>query len=170
MVSVAVRMEGADQLRRDLRMFAPDLGKELQRELSSAAQSVASTARGLLPDGAPLSGWARAWDGDRLRWDSARARAGIKPSTARGRSTPAGTVAVITINQTDPAGSVFEVGGRRGGGAMTTRIGWRYGPASRGAWRAAESRRRDITARVEDAVNRIAAELGRRIAAGTGGR
>ena len=165
---MTVTIEGTTQLRAALRRFAPDLARELQRELTAAANEVAAAARQLIPPAPPLSGMGRAWQGDRLRWDSARARAGIKGTTARGRARD-GVTAVVVIKQNDPAGSVFEVAGRGGGGRLGAQLTRRWGPASRAGWRAADRMRPQIVARVDTAARRASADLAARIAAGGGG-
>lgn len=166
-----VSVQGAADLRADLRRFAPDLSADLQRTLSQQAASVAAAARPLVPADPPLSGWGRAWQGDRLRWSGARARAGIKGTTARGRRTRDGFYNVVVARQDDPAGAVFELAGRGGGtGQFTRALTGKRGEASRAVWRAAEQRGAAVLAAVTAAVNRAEAELSRRIASGGGGR
>lgn len=164
-------IEGATQTRADLRRFAPDLNRDLQRVLTGQARMVATTAQGLMPPRVPLSGWSRAWQGDRLRWDPGKAVAGIKGTTARGRRTRNGTTAVVVVQQTDPAGAVFEVAGRRNTTSKFNRnlAAW-WGPASRAVWRAAELKRDTVTSTVRAAVERAERELTDRLKAGTGGK
>lgn len=164
-------IEGASLVRADLRRFAPDLHRDLQRTLAGEARMVATTAKGLMPPRTPLSGWARAWQGDRLRWDPGAAVSGIKGSTARGRRTKDGYTAVVVVQQTDPAGAVFEVAGRRNKGSAFARnlTGW-WGPASRGVWRAAELKRASVEATVAAAVARAERALTDRLKAGAGKR
>lgn len=166
MSDVDFQIEGATDLRADLRRFAPDLNRDLQRTLTGQANVAAAAARDLIPSGAPLSGWSRAWHGDRLRWDSASARAGIRGSTARGRVTAEGTTAVVVVVQNDPAGALFEVAARRSGSPMGARISSRHGPASRAAWRAVDAKRAQVTAAVRAAVERAETELNARIRGG----
>lgn len=161
----AVQLEGVADLRAQLRTFAPDLNKELQKTLGAQARQVAAAARQLIPADRPMSGWGR-WKGDRLAWDSKRVRQGIKPSTARGRRTRDGVYSVVVVTQKDPAGAIFEVAGRTGqAGRFVVNLN-RYGHASRAVWVAAETNRPQVEAAVRTAVDHAAAELGRRIAAG----
>jgi len=171
-VSAGVRLsvEGVSQVRADLRRFAPDLAKDVQRELAGEARRVADTARALVPDTAPLSGWARAWQGDRLRWDTGAVRAGLRGSTAKGRVNADGFTTVVAVVQKSAPGAVYEVAGRKSSGPMQTALGWRYGPASRAAWRAAALHAVQVTARIAVIVAKAEAEMDRRIRAGGGGR
>ena len=164
-------IEGAAQVRADLRRFAPDLHRDLQKTLAGEARMVATTAKGLMPPRTPLSGWSRAWQGDRLRWDPGSAVAGIRGSTARGRRTRDGYTQVVVVQQNDPAGSIFEVAGRLNKSSRFARnLSGGWGQASRAAWRAAELKRAQVEAAVAAAVARAERALTTRLRAGTGGK
>ena len=43
-------VKGGVELRKALRKFAPDLGKETQKEIAGALKPITKTAKGYLPD------------------------------------------------------------------------------------------------------------------------
>jgi len=167
---VEFRVEGVTSLRRDLRKFAPDLAKDLNRALGAEGRKVVADARALVPGEAPLSGWSRGWLGLRPFWDGNAARKGIRLSTAAGRrSRRGGFTSIVAILQKDRAGAVFEFAGRNSGNAMGSRLTVAAGPASRVVWRAVDARRPEIAAAVRVAVERAAGQLSARIAADRSG-
>lgn len=165
-VRVAV-LEGVTELRADLRRFAPDLSKDVQRVLSSEVRKLAGEGRALIPTGPPLSGMGRTWEQGRLLpWDGAAARAGLRGSTARGTGRGGGFTAVATLNQHHPAGALFETAGRRSTGALQTRLTGRFGAASRAGWRAVDRGAGRATAAIKRAVDAAETELNRRLKSG----
>lgn len=161
---IKVTVVGVSTLRADLRRFAPDLNKQLDGVLRGQATMVAKAARELIPAGPPLSGWARAWQGDTLRWSTGRAaRAGIRASTARGRVNADGFTKVVAVIQNDSAGSVYEfASGGRFGRALTAR----HGKPGRALWRATDTLRPQVEATVTAAVTDAEHKLAQRIASG----
>jgi len=54
---VTIEIRGNTDLRKALRKFAPDLEKQLKKELKSALTPVVKKARGFVPSQSPMSGW-----------------------------------------------------------------------------------------------------------------
>ena len=52
-----VEISGNADLRKALRAFAPDLEKQLKKELNAALMPVVKKARGFVPSESPMSGW-----------------------------------------------------------------------------------------------------------------
>jgi hypothetical protein len=57
MMQATVRIEGADQALRALRVMEPETAKEVGREVSGLGKMLAGSARGKAPGGVPMSGW-----------------------------------------------------------------------------------------------------------------
>lgn len=161
MAELTVDLEGVADLRAQLRKFAPDLAKDLNRVLAVQARSVAKAARANIPI-EPMSGWGR-WQGDRLAWDAAAVRRGFKPSTARGRRTRAGAYSVIVITQTSAPGAVFEFAGTGGAHGQFVDNLDRWAAPGRAGWRAAEDKAPQVTDAVRRAVDEAQAQLQARI-------
>ena len=52
-------VKGGVELRKALRNFAPELGKETQKEIATALKPIVKEARGFIPSQSPLSNWAK---------------------------------------------------------------------------------------------------------------
>ena len=53
-----VEVVGALGLRKALNQYAPDLAKELTKELGATLRPIVQQARGFVPAESPMSGWA----------------------------------------------------------------------------------------------------------------
>jgi hypothetical protein len=164
-VSVRLQIEGVDDLRRDLRRFAPDLERRLTGVLRGETRRLAAASRAAMPSDAPLSGWARAWQGDRLRWSTSAARSGIRGSVSSRRSR-LGFVTVAAVTQSNPAGAVFEVASSSDFGA---RISSRWGGAGSGRVirPTVEANRGRTETLIRSAVQETGQALTQRIAGGS---
>lgn len=109
-----VTIEGVKQTRKAIREFAPDLNKELNKELRIALAPIAKKARGFVPSDSPMSGWAgRSFSEGRFPTYNARTiRAGIGFSTKPGRTTESGFTSNATIYNRSVAGAIYETAGR----------------------------------------------------------
>lgn len=142
-LSMSVAVFGLRDVQRSLRAFAPDLKKEMDKEIRAAIQPVRSRAQSLVPAVA-MSGW-RAWGGSRggaLDWDPRLIKSGIR--IAQGGRGRAGTGVRVAwrITNKSAAGAVFEVAGRRNRSGNSARGAQfianltRHAPPSRLIWQA----------------------------------
>ena len=53
-----IEIRGNVDLRKALKSFAPDLEKQLRKDLTAAMKPVVNKARGFVPAESPMSGWA----------------------------------------------------------------------------------------------------------------
>lgn len=150
------RMTGVHDVLAALKKLDANAARRANRAINAAAGEVAKTARGLVdPQG--LSGWQRQLPGGR---DGARRKgynpsevaAGIKVKRRRPRKRGPAVQAFVVIQNTSPAGSIWETAGRRtdgmpsragkppsgNGRAMVAAIRRRGGAASRTVWAAAD--------------------------------
>jgi hypothetical protein len=121
-------VQGANDLRKALKKFAPDLAKETQKELGKFLKPVVRKARGYIPvnDDVP-SGWLEGnqkgkWE--RVAFNSTKARRGIGYKTTPSKPNRSGFRALISIINKNAAGAIYETAGRKSGnvGLFTPRL------------------------------------------------
>jgi hypothetical protein len=109
---------GALELRKALKILAPDLAKESQKEISGLLRSITNKARGFVPSEAPLSGWAShqgLWGESARRYDAATIRRGITFSAAPSKPNRKGFRSLAAIYNKSAAGAIYETAGRKSG-------------------------------------------------------
>jgi hypothetical protein len=110
--AMPVELSGVDELRKALKQYAPDLDKQLKKDLQAATQSVVNAARGFVPAEPPLSNWGR--DGGNFPiYNAATIRNGIRLSTARSKINKNGFASSVRIVNANAAGSIYETAGRK---------------------------------------------------------
>ena len=109
-----------------LQSFAPDLKKALDKEIKGVLGKIVSEARGHIPSDIHPSGWARENKnagligplqvgksrGSFVRFDAAKAKAGIKSVSPRSSKKTSGFRNSYGVIQRDAAGAIFETAGR----------------------------------------------------------
>ena len=109
-------VKGGVELRKALRKFAPDLGKETQKEIAGALKPITKTAKGYLPDdGSVLSGWL-ARDNSQSRFPAYTARqvkAGIGYKTSPSKPNRRGFRSLARVFNKTAAGAIYETMGRK---------------------------------------------------------
>jgi hypothetical protein len=103
------------RMQKALREFAPDIAKEMNKEINSILKPIAAEARAMIPnDSSILSGWRGNGEwGTRLKWNPTQVKKGIAPTRARSKSNWSGFTNVYGIIQKDAGGAVYEMAGRR---------------------------------------------------------
>jgi hypothetical protein len=114
--SMSVAVFGLRDVQRALRTFAPDLKKEMDREIRAAIQPVRSRAQSSVPN-TVMSGWGN-WTNSRsgsdLTWDPRKIKSGIRITQGgRGRA-GSGVRVAWKIQNTSAIGMIVEYAGRRG--------------------------------------------------------
>jgi hypothetical protein len=109
---------GAVALRKALNQYAPDLAKELTKELGIVLKPVVAEARGFVPLDSPMSGWAPTNSG-RIggfpKYDAMAIRRGIIYKTTPSKVNKAGFVNNIRIQNKSAQGAIYETAGRKNG-------------------------------------------------------
>ena len=109
-----------------LQSFAPDLKKALDKDIKRVLSHIVNEARGHIPFDIHPSGWARENKnagligplqvgksrGSFVRFDAAKAKAGIKSVSPRFSKTTSGFKGAYGVIQRDAAGAIFETAGR----------------------------------------------------------
>lgn len=129
-----IELRGNVDLRKALRAFAPDLEKQLRKDLAAAMKPVVSKARGFVPAEAPMSGWApRSFSEARFPFYSASTiKSGIVYSTSASKVNRYGFSSMATITNKSAAGAIYETAGRNGPQPW---VGPKAGGASKGVSR-----------------------------------
>jgi hypothetical protein len=107
-------VKGALELRKALRNYAPELGKETQKEIANVLKPVVKEARGFVT-GSPLSNWAR--EGGRFPvFNASIVKRGIGYKTTPSKPNRRGFTALAQIRNRSAAGAIYETAGRRSPG------------------------------------------------------
>ncbi len=119
-------MQGLNSTISALERFAPDLKKELDKDIRGVLSKVVTQAREHIPFDIHPSGWARESKnagligpleagksrGSFVRFDAAKAKAGIKTVSPSSKSSATGFRNSYGVIQRDKAGAIFETAGR----------------------------------------------------------
>jgi len=112
-----IEIRGNADFRKALRRFAPDINKQLNKELSVALRPVAAKARGYAPSNAEvLSGWrARSFnEGFFPTYNQATVKSKIGFKTTPSKVNSRGYSSAVTIYNNSRAGAIYESAGRNG--------------------------------------------------------
>ena len=110
-----VEMRGAVDLRKALRDFAPDLAKDLNKEIAAALKPIVRDARGFVPSTSPMRGWA-VRNPSRARFpffDSNVIKRGIGYKTSPSKPNSHGFHSLAEINNKTAIGAIYETAGRK---------------------------------------------------------
>jgi hypothetical protein len=132
-----VEVVGGIELRRALNKYAPDLAKELTRELGSILKPIVSDARGFVPSASPMSGWAPKTNSKGYnfpKYNAAEIKRGIIYKTTAGLVNRQGFKNVIRIQNKSMIGAIYETAGRKNGQGQDW-VGPTAGGASKGVSR-----------------------------------
>ena len=99
-------VKGGVELRKALRNFAPELGKETQKEIASVLKPVVKEARGFVTQ-SPLSNWAR--EGGKFPvFNASIIKRGIGYKTTPSKPNRRGFRALAQIRNMSAAGAIYE--------------------------------------------------------------
>ena len=116
-----VELKGADNLRKALRKFEPDLAKMTTKEMAAALKPITNKARGFMPsNGSMLSGWTSASSSVETtdyrhfpKYDQTEAKRGVKYSTSPSKPNKRGFVSLARIINSSAGGAIYETAGRK---------------------------------------------------------
>ncbi len=133
---MATEVVGAVALRKALNQYAPDLAKELTKELGAILKPVVADARSFVPLRSPMSGWSEAYNqtGKFPKYNALEIRKGIIYKTTPSKPNRAGFVNNIRIQNKSMVGAIYETAGRKNGQGQNW-VGPRAGGASKGVSR-----------------------------------
>jgi hypothetical protein len=115
-----VKIEGNTDLRIALRRFAPDLDKNLRKEMAAGLRPVVKAARGFVPSQSPMSGWAgRSFSEGRFpTYSAAIIKKGITYSTSVSKKNKNGFTSNARILNKSRVGGIYETAGRKNPGGQ----------------------------------------------------
>jgi hypothetical protein len=136
-------VKGVIELRKALRAYAPDLEKEMRKEIYGIISPVVKQAKGYVPSeiAGLRKGWIRGSRGRKITkttsafrrgvfpfFNPTEVKAGIKFSDKITKSNRAGFVSVFQIKNSSRAGAIYEIAGRANNGQAQPWVGPK-GPA-----------------------------------------
>jgi hypothetical protein len=133
---VATEVVGAIALRKALSQYAPDLAKELTKELGAVLKPIVNEARSFVPLQSPMSGWSETDNprGKFPKYNALEIRKGIIYKTTPSMPNRAGFVNNIRIQNKSMIGAIYETAGRKNGQGQDW-VGPKAGGASKGVSR-----------------------------------
>jgi len=116
-----VELKGADNLRKALRKFEPDLAKMTTKEMAAALKPITNRARGYMPSNSQmLSGWTSSSSSSDTtnyrefpKYDQTEAKRGVKYSTTPSKPNKRGFVSLARIINASAGGAIYETAGRK---------------------------------------------------------
>ena len=127
---------GAVALKKALNKYAPDLAKELTKELGAVLKPIVNEARSFVPVASPMSGWSEVASprGRFPKYNASEIRKGIIYKTTPSKPNRAGFVNNIRIQNKSMIGAIYETAGRKNGQGQDW-VGPKAGGASKGVSR-----------------------------------
>jgi len=146
---------------RDLQKLEPELAKEIKRDFKQIVDPIVKDARTQIV-ARPLSGFARSWkQGRMLPWDQ---QAVSKSIIARFSNRRRGnSLAVFSVTMKSPAGTVFDMAGRKSFNQLASALDQLYGRASRLMWPTYERHADAVNENLAQLVDKITDETNRRL-------
>lgn len=110
-----VEIRGNTDLRTAMRRFAPDLEKNLRKEIAAGLKPVVMAARGFVPANSPMSGWAtRSFtEGFFPQYSASTIIQGITYSKTVTKKSKNGFTANAAIFNKSAVGAIYETAGRK---------------------------------------------------------
>lgn len=158
-VDTSVTLTGIKETMRELQKLEPDLAKEIKKDFKQIVAPIVKEARTQVVS-MPLSGFARNWKaGKLLPWDESAIRKSIIARFSNRRR--GNSLAVFSVTMKSPAGTIFDMAGRKSANRLATALDSLYGRASRLMWptyerhaEAVNTNLRQLTDKITDATNR----------------
>jgi hypothetical protein len=133
-------LKGANNLRKALKKFSPDLDKETRDEMVGFLKPLVKKSRGYLPANSSIpSGWVgTAEAGQFPKYDASIARRGVGYKLTPTKPNREGWSSTVSIHNKTAAGAIFETAGRKSGitGRFTPRLQGQLAGAGKMAGRA----------------------------------
>lgn len=163
------RAYGAAKALKILGNLDKEVAKEIKKSMGDAVKPVISAAKTDAP-ARPLSGWGQ-WTtpaGRDLSYDSGTVKRGIKKvqrTTGEKRNGRySRTIPLLELRNQSAAGAIYELAGARNNNTFTRNIERKHGASPRLLYKAWDARSQRVTASVARDVQRLEAEVTRRLA------
>jgi hypothetical protein len=159
--SSSVTVVGVKDAMRQLQKIEPDLAKQIKKDFKEIVKPVVGDARSQVVN-LPLSGFRRNWKaGKLLPWSqSAVSRSIIARYSNRRRGN---SLAVFSVTMKSPAGTIFDIAGRKSANRLGAALDSLYGRASRLMWPTYERHANQVNKNMADLVEKITDAANRRL-------
>jgi hypothetical protein len=159
--SSTVTVVGVKDAMRQLQKIEPDLAKQIKKDFKEIVKPVVGDARSQVVN-LPLSGFRRNWKaGKLLPWSqSAVSRSIIARYSNRRRGN---SLAVFSVTMKSPAGTIFDIAGRKSANRLGAALDSLYGRASRLMWPTYERHANQVNKNMADLVEKITDAANRRL-------
>lgn len=159
--SSTVTVVGVKDAMRELQKIEPDLATRIKKDFKDIVKPVVGDARSQVVN-LPLSGFRRNWKaGKLLPWSqSAVSRSIIARYSNRRRGN---SLAVFSVTMKSPAGTIFDIAGRKSANRLGAALDSLYGRASRLMWPTYERHANQVNKNMADLVEKITDAANRRL-------
>ena len=159
--SSTVTVVGVKDAMRELQKIKPDLATRIKKDFKDIVKPVVGDARSQVVN-LPLSGFRRDWKaGKLLPWSqSAVSRSIIARYSNRRRGN---SLAVFSVTMKSPAGTIFDIAGRKSANRLGAALDSLYGRASRLMWPTYERHANQVNENMADLVEKITDAANRRL-------
>jgi len=159
--SSTVTVVGVKDAMRELQKIKPDLATRIKKDFKDIVKPVVGDARSQVVN-LPLSGFSRNWKaGKLLPWSqSAVSRSIIARYSNRRRGN---SLAVFSVTMKSPAGTIFDIAGRKSANRLGAALDSLYGRASRLMWPTYERHANQVNKNMADLVEKITDAANRRL-------
>ena len=159
--SSTVTVVGVKDAMRQLQKIERDLAKQIKKDFKEIVKPVVGDARSQVVN-LPLSGFRRNWKaGKLLPWSqSAVSRSIIARYSNRRRGN---SLAVFSVTMKSPAGTIFDIAGRKSANRLGAALDSLYGRASRLMWPTYERHANQVNKNMADLVEKITDAANRRL-------
>ena len=159
--SSTVTVVGVKDAMRQLQKIEPDLAKQIKKDFKDIVKPVVGDARSQVIN-LPLSGFRRNWKaGKLLPWSqSAVSKSIIARYSNRRRGN---SLAVFSVTMKSPAGTIFDIAGRKSANRLGAALDSLYGRASRLMWPTYERHANQVNKNMADLVEKITDAANRRL-------
>lgn len=166
-MAAILEIDGIQNVLQELYFLDRRLHKEITTRMKTAALPLAAAVGQLFPDSEPISRWSASTKGQRTsggfpKYHGPSARKGIKARTGGRRDRITGMRNILKLVQTDPAGAVYDIAGRKNTGKHPTfvpNLKTVAGQASRAMWPGVLANYSSIEAEVMAAVKEASDEV-----------
>jgi len=159
--SSTVTVVGVKDAMRELQKIEPDLATRIKKDFKDIVKPVVGDARSQVVN-LPLSGFRRNWKaGKLLPWSqSAVSRSIIARYSNRRRGN---SLAVFSVTMKSPAGTIFDIAGRKSANRLGAALDSLYGRASRLMWPTYERHANQVNKNMADLIEKITDAANRRL-------
>jgi hypothetical protein len=160
-VDTSVTIAGVKETLRELQKLEPELAKDIKRDFKQIVDPIVKDARSKVL-AQPLSGFARNWKaGALMPWNQSSVSKSI---IARFSNRKRGNaLAVFSVTMKSPAGTIFDMAGRKSANRLAQTLSALYGAPSRLMWPAYDRNANEVNQNLERVVEKITDATTRRL-------